>query len=191
MDNLAAKSASIGIILQAIETIAKRTNLLALNTAIEAARAGEHGEGFAIVAEEIRKLAEQSALSTKEIQDIINTLTGDIQSVKETLYTTTNLLDSVDIALGVSEETFKISKTSVDNTLDQIELLERDTQEIEKLKDEVVQSMQNIERSIENTAASSQEIGASAEQQAATVEQISEFVHRLERMVEGLTALID
>jgi methyl-accepting chemotaxis protein len=191
IDSLSEKSKFIGSILESINSIAVQTNLLALNAAIEAARAGEYGKGFTVVAEEVRKLAEQSSLSTKEIQSIVNGLMEDILSVGSTLNTTRNLLRNVQSSIGISNESFQVTKVSVDNTMHQIRLLDNDLKEVEGAKDNVMTSIGNITYAIEQSAASIQEISGSTEEQSAAMEEITSTIEGLDERINDLSDLVN
>jgi hypothetical protein len=101
MDVLNKNSLNIKEVLQLIDDVADQTNLLALNAAIEAARAGEHGRGFAVVAEQIRGLAEQTQKATQNIEDVILTMTQDIDKSRNKTTTINGLANHIKLDIGL------------------------------------------------------------------------------------------
>lgn len=169
-----------------IKNISDQTNLLALNAAIEAARAGEAGKGFSVVAEEIRKLAEQSEQFSVEIFDIIKELKDDtIEAVKtiENLGETINQqVDSVESTKGK----FEGIDVAVEETKSIIIELNNSREIMNKRKDELIDLMIGLEKIAENNASGTQEISASIEEQTASLEQIANASESLSKLAEDM-----
>lgn len=184
---LGAKSDQIGEIIAFINDISEQTNLLALNAAIEAARAGDHGKGFAIVAEEVRKLAEETTKSTSRIAALIKDTQTETKEVVE-------LMENHLVSFEEQVQTITNSAQTLETIVQQAEVTEENVRALEHVLESIqdnathVQSMlENITSIIEETSASAQEVSSSAEEQAATAEEMARSLSKTSKMTEHLS----
>jgi methyl-accepting chemotaxis protein len=192
IDVLGRRADDIGKIIEVIDDLAEQTNLLALNAAIEAARAGEHGLGFAVVAEEVRKLAEKSTQSTKEISELIEGIQKEAREAVENMEKSTSMVQEglllnkdLSVALekisAVVSEVYKFSQEIGAATTEQssgssqiakaTNRLTEITQEITSSVEEqasgaqgVVRAMEKMRELVQQSTSSSTELAAAAEQ---------------------------
>lgn len=190
VEDLNQSSEEIKAIVDLIHSISSQTNLLALNASIEAARAGEAGRGFSVVADEIRKLAEETSVSAKKISDIVMSISDKTMNVKTSM---DELVDNT----KVQEKSMETLKDELKEILNVTAVTLNESQEIMEISTKVnnefsvmTHSAKDIQSVAVQNSGNTQDVASAVEEQTASFEEVSANISSINEMTEELTKIV-
>lgn len=185
------KTLDISRITETIKGISSETNLLALNASIEAARAGVHGKGFAIVASEVRKLAEQSNTSTQQIQKMIASIEHETEKTIQTMTETISHSRQLDESVKATEKEFIAIRQAVTQTIEAIDTLNDELKKVTEQNHTISIAVQNSSGVSQQTATSVENITSSIKKQSKMIAMIAESAGSLSVISMQLDSIVE
>jgi methyl-accepting chemotaxis protein len=182
------RSDKIGDIVVTIEDIASQTNLLALNAAIEAARAGEAGKGFAVVADEVRKLAERSSQATREIGELVRTIQNTVSEAVVAMQQGTQEVESGVLIATEAGSALNVIKNAADSVSDEAAQAALAAQQMSASANELVAAVDRVSSIVEENTAATEEMSASSSEVTEAIENIASVSEENSAAVEEVSA---
>lgn len=184
-------SKEIGKITEVIQNISDQTNLLALNASIEAARVGEHGKGFSVVAEEIRKLAEQSNDSAGSIAILIENIKNESENVMKSMKKSSEDIENGVNAVIVAGDSFRNINREIDHVVKGTNSITKMSEEIQNDAKEITYIMENINEFSQESVAGMEEISSATDEQTSVMESVTEALKNLTDLAEDLQVAVN
>ncbi|HEU4763697.1 MAG TPA: HAMP domain-containing methyl-accepting chemotaxis protein [Gemmatimonadales bacterium] len=190
VQQLARLSESITEFIDLIKQISSQTNLLALNAAIEAARAGEHGRGFAVVADEVRNLADSSARAAEDVAKTVRTIREQIRDVAATMEIGTKKVSGIEDVAAAAASGLEAISASIGEVEAAAAQVAREAERNRTVVDQVGATTAQVAMAANEHASSSEEVTAAAEEQSASTEEMASSASELLQGANRLTDLV-